>query len=80
MEDLISNLGVPSIILILLIREIAPILKGRNGNKNGSKCRPIGECEQIVRRLDSRLDDGERRFDKVDTKLDHIETLIVNNK
>lgn len=71
-ESLLANIGIPAIVLILLLREIVPLLK----NKNGSKCKApdsdihykvyekvteqVAVSKQIVRSIDRLADKIER--------------------
>ena len=87
MEDLISGIGVPAIVVILLLREILPALKSNNNDKdNKNDNREISRsefnelkkgvqykdtCSEIVKRMDG-------RFDTIDTGIQDLKRLVKN--
>ena len=67
-QQLVSTIGVPSIVVILILREILPVIKGKD--KNGSAAVSRGEfeehkksiryadtCREIHQGLNTRMDD-----------------------
>lgn len=92
MKDLITQLGVPVIVVILILREIVPVLK--NNSRKNSKDKYVvrqeyekhkeavqykDNCEQIVKRLDETNKAQEKRFDNIDKQFDEVKVLIRNN-
>ena len=80
MDELITQIGVPAIVVILILREIVPVV--RNGKSKNNGCISRNEfdkhkesvqykdtCEQIVRRMDD-------RFDTVDGNLEEVKELL----
>jgi len=85
MEEIITSVGVPGILLILVVREILNFKFKKNGSnscisrrefeEHKKSVRYIDTCDQIVNRLDQRADD--RHMD-IKMDLDRIEELIRN--
>lgn len=84
MNDLISSIGVPAIVVILLLREIIPALKNNNNKEDESKSVSQDDlerlkktvqykdtCSEIVKRMDG-------RFDTVDSGIKEVKALIKN--
>ena len=80
MDELITQVGVPAIVVILILREVVPAL--RNGKSKNNGCISRSEfdkhkesvqykdtCEQIVKRMDG-------RFDTVDGNLEEVKDML----
>lgn len=80
MEEIITQVGVPAIVVILILREVIPVIK--NGKVKNNSCINREEfnshkqsvqykdnCEQIVKRIDG-------RFDTVDSNLKEVKDML----
>jgi len=69
----ITSLGVPAIFVLLVLREVFAYSKGKKVINGYQKA---ATCNEIVKRFDMSFAAQDRRFDKVDTQLDEVKTLI----
>ena len=81
MNELVTQIGVPAIVVILILREIVPAVRnGKSTKPNGFIGRPEFDkhkdavqykdnCEQIVKRMDG-------RFDTVDSSLKEVKEIL----
>jgi hypothetical protein len=93
--DNISQVGLGVVVAMLILDRVFSFLRDqKNGkSKNGASCVSRAEitealhskvdaevCVERVKRLEDKLDEGQRRFDKVDTDLGSIKQMITGLK
>jgi len=88
MQEVITQLGIPTIVVILLLREIVPIIKGSStkneiiNNPNGclkrSEFNTFTEKVQYKSTCDEIVKRMDTRFDNVDEGIKEVKTLVKN--
>lgn len=87
MEQLISAIGVPAIVVILIIRELVPVLKNNKTNGDGLITRKEHEksfeifrrkdmCGEISRRIEGKVDGLKT---DIDVHMKEVKALIKND-
>ena len=76
-KDSVTQIGVGGIFALLVIREVFGFVKSKKEvTSNGYQ--KAATCNEIVKRFDMNFAAQDHRFDKVDTQLDEVKTLIKN--
>ena len=74
-SDPMTQIGIGGIVALLIIREFVAYSKGKKTTNGYQKA---ATCNEIVKRFDMNFAAQDHRFDKVDTQLDEVKTLIKN--
>ena len=76
-HESITQLGVGGILVVVVLREVFAFVKNKkNITTNGYQRKAA--CDEIVKRFDINFNSQEKRFDKVDSKLEEVKDLIRN--
>lgn len=86
MEQLVSTIGVPAIVVILILREVIPAFRKNGDGKDNGKGDHVGRLEfddhkKSVRYADTcdKVHEGiQRQFNSMQNSLDRIERYIKN--
>jgi len=75
-RDSITQIGIGGVLAVTIIKLVFDYTKGK---KTVNGYQKTATCEQIVKRFDINFNSQDKRFDKIDSQLDEVKTLIIKN-